>query len=93
MQDVTHDEHVGARERVGEKVAGVKWRRSLSPSSGDVSVEERFNWRQVEAAAGQVRVAQRDRDWDSTSAHPMSMTLAWSRHGNFAAIALGPRER
>jgi hypothetical protein len=63
MQDVTHDEDVGGGERVGEEVAGIEPQPVGEPVRGDVVVEDRPSCREVQPAAGQVRVAQRELHW------------------------------
>ena len=49
-------EHVGARQWVGEKVAGREAQAVGESVSGDISVEDRLHGRQIEAAAGQMLV-------------------------------------
>ena len=60
MQDVAHHQHVGLGQRVGEEVAGGEAQAVAEPEAGDVLVEDRLDGRQVEAAAGEVRVGQRE---------------------------------
>ena len=39
MKDVPHDEHVGVRQRIGEKVAGCKSEAVGDPGSGCIGIE------------------------------------------------------
>ena len=64
MKDVAHHQHVGARQRIVEEVAGREAQALGEPDGGDVGLEDRLERRKVEAAAGDVVVRERDLDRD-----------------------------
>jgi hypothetical protein len=66
VQDVTHDQHVGARQLVGEEVARVEAQPLAEPGRRDVLVEEGAYRRQVEASPADVLVGERDLYRDAT---------------------------
>ena len=60
MQDVPHHEHVRLGQRVGEEVARREAQALAEPEASDVSLEDRRDRGQVETAARDVLVRQRD---------------------------------
>jgi len=60
VQDMAHHQHVGAGQRVGEEIAGVEGQPPGQAMRRGMRLEQRAQRRQVEAAAGQVRMGERD---------------------------------
>jgi hypothetical protein len=60
VQDVTHHEHIRLGQWISEEVAGCELQALAEPEAGDVSIENRLDRGQVEAAAGDVLVRHGD---------------------------------
>jgi len=79
MQNHTHRDEVGLRQRVLEEVTGRRAHTSFQPGGGNVFLRDRFdNW-QIEADTGEMRVSLRD--------------LNAEQAGRAADIAEGPESR
>src|SRR6266851_1653094 len=65
MEDVAHDQYVGAGELIGEEVPGKEPQAVAQPGVGDEAIENWLELGEVEAAAAQVAVSQRDLHWNA----------------------------